>query len=146
MNKPSAAIRDANAALKINPDSAKGYKSRGIALSLLGQWREAAKDLHVASKLDYDEEICYVLKKKGITFEVIPIINHPEFGDKSAEKLFTKQSSGGSKKGSNNKVTTQSKPTIGLVYVNEEYDGWKNECLNILRDKFNSANRKFAPE
>ncbi|KAK7330667.1 hypothetical protein VNO77_24865 [Canavalia gladiata] len=63
MKKPNAAIRDANAALEINPDSAKGYKSRGIARALLGQWEEAAKDLHVASKLDYDEEINAVLKK-----------------------------------------------------------------------------------
>lgn len=48
---------------QINPDSAKGYKSRGIARSMLGQWEEAAKDLHLASKLDYDEEINAVLKK-----------------------------------------------------------------------------------
>ncbi|RWW19833.1 hypothetical protein BHE74_00027623 [Ensete ventricosum] len=47
----------------INPDSAKGYKSRGIALAMLGKWEEAAKDLHVASKLDYDEEISSVLKR-----------------------------------------------------------------------------------
>ncbi|KAK9071762.1 hypothetical protein SSX86_008191 [Deinandra increscens subsp. villosa] len=63
MKKPNAAIRDADAALKINPDSAKGYKSRGIAQSMLGQWEEAAKDLHVASRLDYDEEISSALKK-----------------------------------------------------------------------------------
>ncbi|KAK4803125.1 hypothetical protein SAY86_001328 [Trapa natans] len=63
MKKPNAAIRDANAALEINPDSAKGYKSRGMARAMLGQWEEAAKDLHVASKLDYDEEIHAVLKK-----------------------------------------------------------------------------------
>ncbi|KAJ7944789.1 TPR repeat-containing thioredoxin TDX [Quillaja saponaria] len=63
MKKPNAAIRDANAALEINPDSAKGYKSRGIARAMLGQWEEAAKDLHVASKLDFDEEINAVLKK-----------------------------------------------------------------------------------
>ncbi|GAA0162048.1 hypothetical protein LIER_18232 [Lithospermum erythrorhizon] len=63
MKKPNAAIRDASAALEINPDSAKGYKSRGIARAMLGQWGEAAKDLHVASKLDYDEEISDVLKK-----------------------------------------------------------------------------------
>lgn len=30
---------------------------------MLGQWEEAAGDLHVASKLDYDEEIGLVLKK-----------------------------------------------------------------------------------
>ncbi|KAI3727507.1 hypothetical protein L6452_16123 [Arctium lappa] len=63
MKKPNAAIRDADAALQINPDFAKGYKSCGIARSMLGQWEEAAKDLHVASKLDYDEEISSVLKK-----------------------------------------------------------------------------------
>ncbi|XP_054809667.1 FAM10 family protein At4g22670-like [Prosopis cineraria] len=63
MKKPNAAIRDANAALEINPDSAKGYKSRGIARAMLGQWEEAAQDLHLASKLDYDEEINAVLKK-----------------------------------------------------------------------------------
>ncbi|CAB4279632.1 unnamed protein product [Prunus armeniaca] len=63
MKKPNAAIRDANAALEINPDSAKGYKSRGIARAMLGHWEEAAKDLHLASKLDYDEEISAVLKK-----------------------------------------------------------------------------------
>ncbi|KAF3448397.1 hypothetical protein FNV43_RR09110 [Rhamnella rubrinervis] len=63
MKKPNAAIRDANAALEINLDSAKGYKSRGIARAMLGQWEEAAKDLHLASKLDYDEEINAVLKK-----------------------------------------------------------------------------------
>ncbi|KAL5728153.1 hypothetical protein ACHQM5_001269 [Ranunculus cassubicifolius] len=63
MKKPNAAIRDASAALEINPDSAKGYKSRGMARAMLGQWEEAAKDLHVASTIDYDEDICAVLKK-----------------------------------------------------------------------------------
>ncbi|KAG8659399.1 hypothetical protein MANES_02G034400v8 [Manihot esculenta] len=63
MKKPDAAIRDAIAALEINSDSAKGYKSRGMAQGMLGQWEEAAKDLHLASKLDYDEEISAVLKK-----------------------------------------------------------------------------------
>lgn len=48
---------------QINPDSAKGYKSRGMARAMLGQWEEAVKDLHLASTLDYDEEINAVLKK-----------------------------------------------------------------------------------
>lgn len=30
---------------------------------MLAQWEAAASDLHVASKLDYDEEIGLVLKK-----------------------------------------------------------------------------------
>ncbi|KAK8933669.1 TPR repeat-containing thioredoxin TDX [Platanthera zijinensis] len=62
MRKPNAAIRDADAALQINPDSAKGYKSRGMAKALLGKWEEAASDLHIASKLDHDEEIHSILK------------------------------------------------------------------------------------
>ncbi|KAK6123617.1 hypothetical protein DH2020_042649 [Rehmannia glutinosa] len=63
LKKPNAAIRDADAALQINPDSAKGYKARGMARAMLGLWEEAASDLHVASKLDFDEEIGLILKK-----------------------------------------------------------------------------------
>ncbi|KAI6694220.1 hypothetical protein NL676_021930 [Syzygium grande] len=63
LKKPNAAIRDAEAALQINLDSAKGYKARGMARAILGKWEEAASDLHVASKIDHDEEISMVLKK-----------------------------------------------------------------------------------
>lgn len=63
MKKPNAAIRDADAALQINPDSAKGYKSRGMAKAMLGKWEDAAHDLHLAAKLDFDEEIGLELKK-----------------------------------------------------------------------------------
>ncbi|KAI5382440.1 TPR repeat-containing thioredoxin TDX [Lathyrus oleraceus] len=63
LKKPNAAIRDADTALKINPDSAKGYKIRGLSRAMLGLWREALSDLHVASKIDYDEEIGVALKK-----------------------------------------------------------------------------------
>lgn len=30
---------------------------------MLGQWEKAAKDLHVASNIDFDEEISTILKK-----------------------------------------------------------------------------------
>ncbi|KAH7655922.1 Hsp70-interacting protein Hip/Transient component of progesterone receptor complexes and an Hsp70-binding protein [Dioscorea alata] len=63
MRKGSAAIRDADTALKINPNSATGYKSRGMAWSLMAQWEAAASDLRLASKLDYDEEIYSILTK-----------------------------------------------------------------------------------
>ncbi|CAJ2675888.1 unnamed protein product [Trifolium pratense] len=63
LKKPNAAIRDADTALKINPDSAKGYKIRGLSRAMLGLWKEALTDLHVASKIDYDEEIGMALKK-----------------------------------------------------------------------------------
>lgn len=49
--------------MQINPDLAKGYKSRGVARAMLGLWGDAARDLHIASKLDFDEEISAVLKK-----------------------------------------------------------------------------------
>lgn len=39
---------------------------------MLGQWEEAAADLHVASKLDYDEEIGSALKK--VTVERKPLL------------------------------------------------------------------------
>jgi len=86
MNKPVAAIRDADMALKINPDSAKAYKVcvcvcvcththththtqhthtqvRGKALAMLGKWKEAAKDLGDAQRIDYDEDTYEVQKK-----------------------------------------------------------------------------------
>ncbi|XP_024970296.1 TPR repeat-containing thioredoxin TDX isoform X2 [Cynara cardunculus var. scolymus] len=63
LRKPNAAIRDADAALQINPDSARGYKMRGMARAMLGLWEEAARDLGVASTFDHDEEIGSVLKK-----------------------------------------------------------------------------------
>ncbi|KAL7584448.1 TPR repeat-containing thioredoxin TDX [Lactuca sativa] len=63
LQKPNAAIRDADVALQINSDSAKGYKMRGIARAMLGLWEEAAYDLGIASSLDYDDEIGSLLKK-----------------------------------------------------------------------------------
>lgn len=67
--------------VQINPDSAKGYKTRGMAQAMLGQWEEAAKDLHLASKLDYDEEINSVLKKvsslwfKLVSYEWLTLVS-----------------------------------------------------------------------
>lgn len=63
----------------------------------------------------------------------------------SMRKLLQKQLSGG-KKGKANVTNVQSKPMVGLIYVNEQYDGWKMECLNILRTKFISETGTFAPD
>ncbi|XP_037446594.1 FAM10 family protein At4g22670-like [Triticum dicoccoides] len=59
MKKPAAATGENY----INPDSAKGYKTRGMANSMLGKWEEAARDLHAASNIDYNDEIKATLKK-----------------------------------------------------------------------------------
>jgi len=42
-------------AVKLNPDSAAAYKFRGRAHRLLGHFVEAAKDLRLACKIDFDE-------------------------------------------------------------------------------------------
>ncbi|XP_040262488.1 hsc70-interacting protein [Bufo bufo] len=63
LQKPNAAIRDCDKAIAINPDSAQPYKWRGKAHRLLGHWEEAAHDLAMACKLDYDEEASAMLKE-----------------------------------------------------------------------------------
>uniref|UniRef100_H2ZQB0 Hsp70-interacting protein N-terminal domain-containing protein n=1 Tax=Ciona savignyi TaxID=51511 RepID=H2ZQB0_CIOSA len=63
MQKPNAAIRDANKALQINPDSAAAYKVLGKAQKLLGKWEESCHNFEVAQKIDYDDEIHDLLKE-----------------------------------------------------------------------------------
>ncbi|XP_077414702.1 hsc70-interacting protein [Vanacampus margaritifer] len=63
MQKPYAAIRDCDRAIKINPDSAQPYKWRGKAHKLLGHWEEAVRDLATTCKLDYDEDADALLKE-----------------------------------------------------------------------------------
>lgn len=55
MNKPRNAILDCDKAIAQNPDSAQGYKFRGRANRLLGNFLEAHRDLAMACKLDYDD-------------------------------------------------------------------------------------------
>ncbi|CAD7670316.1 unnamed protein product [Nyctereutes procyonoides] len=50
-------------AIEINPDSAQPYKWQGKAHRLLGHWEEAAHDLDLACKLDYDEDVSKMLKE-----------------------------------------------------------------------------------
>uniref|UniRef100_A0A2K6KJM4 STI1 domain-containing protein n=1 Tax=Rhinopithecus bieti TaxID=61621 RepID=A0A2K6KJM4_RHIBE len=69
--KPNAAIRDCDRAIEINPDSAQPCKWRGKAHSLLGHWEEAAHDLALVCKLDYDEDASATLKEVQPTAEKI---------------------------------------------------------------------------
>ncbi|XP_059227188.1 hsc70-interacting protein-like [Mustela nigripes] len=63
LQKPNAAIRDCDRAIEINPDSTQPYKWPGKAHRLLGHWEEAAHDLALACKLDYDEDASVMLKE-----------------------------------------------------------------------------------
>ncbi|XP_012663284.1 hsc70-interacting protein-like [Otolemur garnettii] len=63
LQKPNAAIRGCDRAIEINPDSTQPYKWRGKAYRLLGLWEEAAHDLALACKLDFDDDVCAMLKE-----------------------------------------------------------------------------------
>ena len=45
LKRPHGAITDCNAVLALNPDSAQGFKWRGKANAMLGNWSAAYKDL-----------------------------------------------------------------------------------------------------
>ena len=48
LRKPCAAISDCNAAISLNPDSAKALRCRGKAHRFIGKWEEALSDLSSA--------------------------------------------------------------------------------------------------
>eukprot|EP00928_Gymnodinium_smaydae_P053255 TRINITY_DN37291_c0_g1_i1.p1 TRINITY_DN37291_c0_g1~~TRINITY_DN37291_c0_g1_i1.p1 ORF type:complete len:763 (-),score=196.55 TRINITY_DN37291_c0_g1_i1:106-2211(-) len=54
--RPKAALEDCNAALRLNPDTAKALRVRGLVHRRLGKWREAASDLTEAQRVDFDED------------------------------------------------------------------------------------------
>ncbi|KAG5155961.1 hypothetical protein JHK82_013930 [Glycine max] len=127
LKKPNAAIRDADTALKINPDSAKGYKIRGMSRAMLGLREEAASDLHVASKLDFDEEISIALKK------VEPNANKIEEHRRKCERLRKRKEQKRSPIKTETPIKKESKklkPRISLS-VNLRY----KETITLLPDQ-----------
>ncbi|KAL6847489.1 hypothetical protein ACP4OV_022515 [Aristida adscensionis] len=63
-------------------------------------------------------------------------------------KLLQKQESGSKKpkKGAAPPPSEGNKMSVGLIYVNEHYYGWKEQCLRVLQTKFDSQARLFAPD
>eukprot|EP00930_Biecheleria_cincta_P062664 TRINITY_DN48119_c0_g1_i1.p1 TRINITY_DN48119_c0_g1~~TRINITY_DN48119_c0_g1_i1.p1 ORF type:complete len:521 (+),score=159.50 TRINITY_DN48119_c0_g1_i1:86-1564(+) len=53
--RPKAAIRDCTAALGINPDSGKAFKTRARAHARLKHWTDAHSDFQEGLKIDYDQ-------------------------------------------------------------------------------------------
>ncbi|KAJ6847575.1 leucine--tRNA ligase, cytoplasmic [Iris pallida] len=94
-----------------------------------------------------------LLKKDGFAIKAgWPVADSPDLTLKRANKylqdsivsmrkLLQKQVSGSKKpkKGAQTTAPEENKLTVGLIYVNEQYDGWKEECLRILKNKFDSA-------
>lgn len=101
-----------------------------------------------------------ILKKDGFVVKAgWPTADAPDLTLKSSNKylqdsivlmrkLLQKQLVGskkGNKKGAPVASLTENKIT-GFIYVNEQFDGWKAECLSILQNKFNRDSRTFAPD
>lgn len=102
-----------------------------------------------------------LLKKEGFVVNAgWPSADSPDLTLKSANKylqdsivlmrkLLQKQLLGskkGNKKGAPVTTVIEDKKLTGLIYVNEQFDGWKAECLRILQSKFDSTKRTFAPD
>ena len=64
----------------------------------------------------------------------------------SMRKLLQKQVSGPKRADKSISSSAENRPTVGLIYMAEQYDGWKAECLKILQSKFNTETSSFAPD
>merc|ERR1711862_1060684 len=62
LKRAKHAVRDCDEALKINPDSAKALRIRGVAKKELEMYEEALKDLSQAQAVDYDDSVVEHLK------------------------------------------------------------------------------------
>ena len=83
LKKPMAAIKDADAALALNPDSAKALKARGLAHRMLGAWEAAAKDLGAAQSIDFSEDVVAPLK---LVVDKAAIVRKRRVDQENAEK------------------------------------------------------------
>lgn len=101
-------------------------------------WREILKKEGFVIKAGFPEaDLPDLILKKANKYLQDSIV--------SMRKLLQKQVSG-SKKGNANVLNSQNRPKTALVIVNEQYDGWKKECLTILQRNFDSVTRSFAPD
>jgi len=71
LKRPRASINDSNAALKLNPDSGKAYKTRGRAYRKLCKWEESFMDLTTGQKIDYDDDTADIVDVVSKKFKVI---------------------------------------------------------------------------
>merc|ERR1712127_616052 len=62
LDRPCAAIRDCDEALKLNSDSAKALRIRGRSCRAIGDWENARKNLSASQAIDFDETAMVDLK------------------------------------------------------------------------------------
>ncbi|XP_066590132.1 putative protein FAM10A4 [Prorops nasuta] len=89
VGKPNACIRDCERALELNPDSAAAHKFRGRAFQLLGKWEEAATDLRLACRFDFDEQADEWLRE--ITPNVKKIEEHKRKKERKMQEKLEKE-------------------------------------------------------
>jgi len=102
-----------------------------------------------------------LLKMNGFVVKAgWPVADAPDLTLKSANKylqdsivlmrkLLQKQILGSKKAKKNDSSAislTADDRLTGLIYVNEQFGGWKADCLMILQSKFDSKTRTFAPD
>ncbi|GLT73338.1 hypothetical protein SLA2020_452060 [Shorea laevis] len=102
-----------------------------------------------------------LLKRNGFVLKAgWPVADAPDLTLKSSNKylqdsivlmrkLLQKQILGSrkaNKTGAPVTSLTEDNKLTGLIYVNEQFDGWKAECLKILQSKFDRKTSTFAPD
>jgi leucyl-tRNA synthetase len=134
--------------------------SAGMNRELLGRFMEVQTRLITPICPHYAEHVWQkILKKEGFAIKAgWPVAGTPDPTLRSANKylqdsivlmrkLLQKQESGSKKpKKGAAPPPAESKLTVVLIYVNEHYDGWKEQCLRVLQSNFDSQARSFAPD
>ncbi|KAM3364414.1 hypothetical protein ACQJBY_014639 [Aegilops geniculata] len=133
----------------------------GMNRELLGRFMDVQTRLITPICPHYAEHVWQkILKKEGFAIKAgWPVAGTPDPTLRSANKylqdsivlmrkLLQKQESGSKKpkKGAAPPPSAENKLTVGLIYVNEHYDGWKEQCLMVLQSNFDSQARSFAPD
>jgi leucyl-tRNA synthetase len=134
--------------------------SAGMNRELLGRFMDVQTRLITPICPHYAEHVWQkILKKEGFAIKAgWPVAGNPDATLRSANKylqdsivlmrkLLQKQESGSKKpKKGAAAPPAESKLAVGLIYVNEHYDGWKEQCLRVLQSNFDSQARSFAPD
>jgi leucyl-tRNA synthetase len=132
----------------------------GMNRDLLDRFMEVQTRLITPICPHYAEHVWQnILKKEGFAIKAgWPVASTPDPTLRIANKylqdsivlmrkLLQKQGSGSKKpkKGAAPPPPAENKLTVGLIYVNEHYNGWKEQCLRVLQSNYDSHTRSFAP-
>ncbi|KAM0883145.1 hypothetical protein ACQ4PT_031832 [Festuca glaucescens] len=130
----------------------------GMNRGLLGRFMEVQTRLITPICPHYAEHVWQnILKKKGFAIKAgWPIAGTRDPTLRMANKylqdsiilmrkLLQKQGSGSKKprRGAPPPPPAENRLTVGLIYVNEHYDGWKEQCLRVLQANYDTQTLKL---